>query len=204
MPHVEIPQAEIKVVILGDSHIGKTSLVTRFAEGYYRDNSRSATMGANFVNKSILSSSGIMTKIQIWDTAGVESFRAMAPSYYKNASAILVCYDASRGRETYDGMCGWLDEVRRKTENVIIAIAALKIDLVKNSNVNHHHHHLPTSAPTAAIGSSTVVPEYEVEQLADALGAIYLPTSAKTGYRLYVQQHPSILPRPNYVLLHEY
>jgi small GTP-binding protein len=73
MPHVEIPQAEIKVVILGDSHIGKTSLVTRFVEGYYRDNSRSATLGANFANRSIPSSSGVMTKVQIWDTAGVES-----------------------------------------------------------------------------------------------------------------------------------
>ena len=192
MPHVEIPQAEIKVVILGDSHIGKTSLVTRFVEGYYRDNSRSATLGANFANRSIPSSSGVMTKVQIWDTAGVESFRAMSHSYYKDASAIVVCYDASR-RETYDGMRGWLDEVRRRvapSQNVVIGIAALKIDLVKGSSssgINQHHPHLSTTAANnaAAIASSTGVPEYEVEQLADALGAIYLPTSAKTGMNVH-------------------
>lgn len=186
MPHVELPQAEIKVVILGDSHIGKTSLVTRFAEGYYRDNSRSATLGANFANRSIPSSAGVMTKVQIWDTAGVESFRAMSHSYYKDASAIIVCYDASR-RETYDGMRGWLDEVRRRvapSQNVVIGIAALKIDLVKGSSINHRHSSAAANN-TAAIASSTGVPEYEVEQLADALGAIYLPTSAKTGMNVH-------------------
>jgi len=52
MPHVELPQAEFKVVILGDTNTGKTSLVLRFAEGYYRNEARSATMGAFFYNKT--------------------------------------------------------------------------------------------------------------------------------------------------------
>ena len=152
------------MVVLGDSHIGKTSLVTRFAEGYYRENSRPATVGAFFVTKRILSSDNTATKIQIWDTAGAESFKAMAPMFYNNAAAVIVCYDVTR-RESFEGMRGWLDEVRRKVkvgEEVVLAIAALKTDLLQS-------------------GSVAEVPEYEVQQLAEALGVIYLPTSAKSG-----------------------
>lgn len=157
----------MQVVILGDSHIGKTSLVTRFAEGYYRENSRPATVGAFFVTKRIQSSDGVPTKVQIWDTAGADNFRAMAPMFYKNAAAVIVCYDVTR-RESFEGMRGWLDEVRRKVkvgEDVVVAIAALKTDLLH----------------VTGDGASNLVPEREVQQLAEALGVIYLPTSAKTN-----------------------
>lgn len=180
MPHVEKPQAEFKVVILGDSHIGKTSLVTRFAEGYYRENSRPATVGGYFVTKTILSSDNVHTKIQIWDTAGAESFRAMAPMFYKTASAIIICYDATR-RDSFDGMRLWLDEVRRKVrvgQDVVVAIAALKTDLL-TLNDNDGDRGGGGGAKKVA------VPEYEGEQLAEALGFIYLPTSAKTGFNVH-------------------
>mmetsp|Transcript_8718 Transcript_8718/g.18279 ORF Transcript_8718/g.18279 Transcript_8718/m.18279 type:complete len:319 (+) Transcript_8718:98-1054(+) len=163
MPHVEIPQAEFKVVILGDTHIGKTSLVTRFAEGYYREHSRPATVGAFFVTKRIQTSDGTTCKIQIWDTAGQKSFRAMAHMFYRNAAAAIVCYDVG-SKQSFEVMREWLDEIRRKTSDgdIIIAIAALKTDLLIGVN-----------AP------ASVVLEQEVEQLAATLGAIYVPTSAK-------------------------
>jgi len=158
------------VVVLGDSHIGKTSLVTRFAEGYYRENSRPATVGAFFVTKRIQSSDNVPTKIQIWDTAGQESFRAMAPMFYKNAAAVVVCYDVTR-RESFEGMRKWLDEVRTKVrvgEEVVVAIAALKTDLLEDDD-------------RKGSGNRAAVPEHEAEQLAEALGVLYLPTSAKTN-----------------------
>ncbi|KAL7531508.1 hypothetical protein ACHAXR_004082 [Thalassiosira sp. AJA248-18] len=158
-----------KVVILGDSHIGKTSLVTRFAEGYYRENSRPATVGsAFFVTKRIQPTSNIPTKIQIWDTAGAEHFRAMAPMFYKDAAAVIVCYDVTR-RESFEGMRVWLDEVRQRKkgagndDELVVAIAGLKTDLLQEKK-----------------NETMAVPEQEVEQLAEALGVIYLPTSAKT------------------------
>lgn len=169
MPHVEIPQAEFKVVILGDSHIGKTSLVTRFAEGYYRENSRPATVGAFFVTKRIQSTDNVPTQIHIWDTAGADNFRAMAPMFYSRASAVVVCFDSTR-RDTFEGMRRWLDEVRRKVrvgEEVVVAIAALKTDLVREG------------------GHAAAVPQREVEQLAEALGVAYFPTSAKNDTNVH-------------------
>ena len=159
------------MVILGDSNIGKTSLVTRFAEGYYREASRPATVSPHFFTKRIGCNNdhhhNVPTKIQIWDTAGADSFRAMAPMFYKNAAAVIVCYDAT-DPQSFEGMRMWLDEVRRKVNvgtDVVLAIAALKTDLLDDSNTH----------------TQMAVPEYEVKQLAEALGVIYLPTSAKTN-----------------------
>jgi len=92
----------------------------------------------------------------------------MAPMFYKNAAAIIVCYDVT-DRQSFEGMRIWLDEVRRKVkidDEVVVAIAALKTDLLQDNNGTNNR-------------IEPAVPEYEVEQLAEALGVIYLPTSAK-------------------------
>ncbi|MGK3733456.1 MAG: small GTP-binding protein, partial [Bacillariaceae sp.] len=66
----------------------------RFAEGYYRDSSRSPTVGAFFITKR-LTVQGMTAKIQIWDTAGQEQFKRLAPMYYKTAAAAIICYDVT-------------------------------------------------------------------------------------------------------------
>jgi small GTP-binding protein len=104
--------------MLGDSNAGKTSLVLRFAEGYYREGARSSTVGAFFITKRIQTSNGITCKIQIWDTAGQKQFRAMAPMYYKNAAAAIVCYDVTNP-ESYTVMREWLDELHRNVPGTL-------------------------------------------------------------------------------------
>mmetsp|Transcript_26134 Transcript_26134/g.52083 ORF Transcript_26134/g.52083 Transcript_26134/m.52083 type:complete len:290 (+) Transcript_26134:393-1262(+) len=157
MPHVELPQAEFKVVMLGDTNTGKTSLVLRFAEGYYREKSAS-TVGAFFITKRIQTRGGITCKIQIWDTAGQEQFRAMAPMYYRTAAAAIVCYDITSAK-SFRIMKDWLDELHRNIPagSIVIAIAATKKDLT----------------------SLEEVPHAEAEDLARDLGAIFVDTSAK-------------------------
>lgn len=163
MPHVELPQAEFKVVLLGDSCTGKTSLVLRFAEGYYRDTPRSSTVGAFFITKRIQTSSGITCKIQIWDTAGQAQFRPMAPMYYRSAAAAIVCYDVTSA-QSYKVMRDWLDELHRNVPagSIVIAIAPTKCDLL--------------------LRVRPAVPVNEAEALAQALGAIFVETSAKDNY----------------------
>lgn len=162
MPHVELPQAEFKIAMLGDTHTGKTSLVLRFAEGYYRDAPRSSTVGAFFITKRLQTSNGITCKIQIWDTAGQKQYRPMAPMYYKTAAAAIVCFDAV-SYESFAIMRDWLDELHRNINagSIVIAIAATKCDL----------------QPVAKILK-------EAEDLAQAVGAIFVDTSAKLNYRV--------------------
>mmetsp|Transcript_23537 Transcript_23537/g.35003 ORF Transcript_23537/g.35003 Transcript_23537/m.35003 type:complete len:564 (+) Transcript_23537:102-1793(+) len=140
MPHVELPQTEFKVVVLGDTNVGKTSLVLRFTEGYYRENSRSPTVGAFFLTKRVQTTSGITAKVQIWDTAGQAQFRKMAPIYWRNdgAAAILLCYDVSNVH-SWNVALEWLKELRYDKhvleKNIVLALVATKSDLAySNSN----------------------------------------------------------------------
>ncbi len=133
MPHVELPQTEFKVVVLGDTNVGKTSLVLRFTEGYYRENSRSPTVGAFFLTKRVQTSSGITAKVQIWDTAGQAQFRKMAPIYWRNSAAILLCYDVSNV-QSWNVALEWLKELRYDKnvleKNIVLAMVATKSDLM--------------------------------------------------------------------------
>jgi len=98
--------------------------------------------------------------------------------FYRDASAVIVCYDVS-DRGSFDEMRGWLDELRLNSSvgEVVVAIAALKADLLDNDgdNNNTNNKNMETNG---------YVPENEVEQLADTLGVIYLPTSAKNDYNV--------------------
>jgi len=156
MPHVELPQAEFKVVMLGDTNTGKTSLVLRFAEGHFRPNARAPTVGAFFITKR-LQVSNMTCKIQIWDTAGQAQFQRMGKMYYQTAAAVLICYDTT-SRSSYDCMKLWIEEVQRNISagSIVICIVATKCDL-----------------------AASVVSNEEVETLAYAMGAMFMETSAK-------------------------
>uniref|UniRef100_A0A7S2PD07 Uncharacterized protein n=1 Tax=Leptocylindrus danicus TaxID=163516 RepID=A0A7S2PD07_9STRA len=168
MPKVELPQAEFKVVILGDTCSGKTSLVLRFTEGSYI--TRSSTCGAFFITKRIQTSNGITCKVQIWDTAGQAQFRALAPMYYKTAAAAVVCYDVT-SEHSFQIMRDWVDELHQNVPagSIVLAIAATKCDLLEESDNER------------GSNKSPAVPIEEAEKMAQALGAIHITTSAKSS-----------------------
>lgn len=163
MPNVALPQAEFKVVMLGDTNVGKTSLVLRFAEGYYREEGRSATVGAFFITKRLQTTNGITCKVQIWDTAGQAQFRKMAPMYYQNAAAAIVCYDVSNPK-SFTVLKGWLEELEEKVSGeMALAIAATKSDLADEPSTRE------------------IVPASQAKELATKVGAIFIDTSARNN-----------------------
>lgn len=140
--------------MLGDTFTGKTSLALRFVEGYYRETARDATIGASFLTKR-LTVDGITNKIQIWDTAGQDQFKKLAPMYYKQSAAAIICYDFSSPK-TFQALTYWIDEIRRNAPHqLVIAICANKCDLVRNPDTS------------------------EMEQLAQDTGSMFFTTSAK-------------------------
>jgi len=160
MPHVELPQAEFKVVMLGDTQVGKTSLVMRFVEGGYREN-RSATVGAFFIMKR-LQIAGITCKVQIWDTAGQAQFRPLAKMYYSHSAAAILCYDPS-DYNSWQAVKFWLEELHRNVPagNIVLCLCACKID----------------SGPM-------VVSKEEAVELANSNGAMHVETSSKTNHHV--------------------
>lgn len=85
---------EIKLVLLGDSGVGKSSLVLRFVTQSFKPYSES-TIGASFMSK-VVELDGQTVKVQIWDTAGQEKYHSLAPMYYRGAAAAVVVYDLTR------------------------------------------------------------------------------------------------------------
>ncbi|KVI01122.1 Ran GTPase [Cynara cardunculus var. scolymus] len=97
-----------KIVLLGDSGVGKSNLLARFARNEFYSNSKS-TIGVEFQTQK-MEINGKEVKAQIWDTAGQERFRAVTSAYYRGAVGALVVYDISR-RQTFDSVGRWLHEL---------------------------------------------------------------------------------------------
>lgn len=116
-----------KVVLIGDSAVGKSNLLSRYARNEFHMNSK-ATIGVEFQTQS-MEFDGKEIKAQIWDTAGQERFRAVTSAYYRGAVGALVVYDISR-RHTFESVGRWLDELKMHSDmNVVTMLVGNKCDL---------------------------------------------------------------------------
>lgn len=116
-----------KVVLIGDSAVGKSNLLSRYARNEFHMNSK-ATIGVEFQTQS-MEFDGKEIKAQIWDTAGQERFRAVTSAYYRGAVGALVVFDISR-RHTFESVGRWLDELKMHSDmNVVTMLVGNKCDL---------------------------------------------------------------------------
>ena len=111
-----------KLVLLGDSCVGKSCLLVRFADDDFIEN-YSATIGVDFRFRSI-NHCQRKVKLQIWDTAGQERYRTITNAYYKGAEGIILCFDLFK-KQSFDNLDVWLAEVEKhgKTDVQIVVIA---------------------------------------------------------------------------------
>ncbi|KAG0749723.1 hypothetical protein G6F57_003618 [Rhizopus arrhizus] len=118
----------IKYIIVGDSGVGKSCLLLQFTDKRFYAG-RELTIGVEFGSRFITMSDGKQIKLQIWDTAGQESFRSITQSYYRGAAGALIVYDISR-RETFEHVSTWLADVRKHANpNTTIVLVGNKCDL---------------------------------------------------------------------------
>lgn len=147
----------MKVVLVGNTQVGKTCLVSRLMTGTFRASSP-ATVGAAFQDHVMTTDKGIVS-MQIWDTAGQEKYRSLAPMYYRNAHAAILVFDVTN-KESYEALEQWANNLEEKTTTEIkLFIAGNKCDL-----------------------DNRQVTEEEAREFSFKRGAIaYVETSAKTG-----------------------
>ncbi|XP_010999992.1 PREDICTED: ras-related protein RABA5d-like [Populus euphratica] len=105
-----------KIVIIGDSAVGKSNLLSRYARNEFNLHSK-ATIGVEFQTQT-MEIDGKEVKAQIWDTAGQERFRAVTSAYYRGAVGALIVYDISR-RTTFDSIGRWLDELQTHSDTTV-------------------------------------------------------------------------------------
>ncbi|KZV40513.1 hypothetical protein F511_40145 [Dorcoceras hygrometricum] len=116
-----------KVVLIGDSGVGKTNLLSRFSRNEFSQSSKS-TIGVEFATRSIQVDDKVV-KAQIWDTAGQERYRAITSAYYRGAVGALIVYDVTR-HVTFENVERWLKELRGHTDmNIVIMLVGNKADL---------------------------------------------------------------------------
>ncbi|CAL8336759.1 RAB11a, member RAS oncogene family, like [Gadus morhua] len=129
-----------KVVLIGDSGVGKSNLLSRFTRNEFNLESKS-TIGVEFATRS-LQVEGKTVKAQIWDTAGQERYRAITSAYYRGAVGALLVYDIAK-HLTYENTERWLKELRDHADNNIV------IMLVGNKSDLRHLRAVPTDEAKA-------------------------------------------------------
>lgn len=115
-----------KVVILGDSSTGKTSIATRYVNEKF-EQIQESTIGASFLKKDVLANN-CKVSYEIWDTAGQERYRSLAPMYYRNAKLALVVFDITH-KNSFLSAIEWIKEIKENSENTLIALLGNKCDL---------------------------------------------------------------------------
>ncbi|OHT01535.1 Ras-related protein Rab-31 [Tritrichomonas foetus] len=118
---------EFKIIILGDSGVGKTSIIQRYSLKQYNESNES-TIGASFFTNRIDTPHG-SALVSIWDTAGQEHYRSLIPTYSRGAHAALFCYDVT-SNTSFASLDRWIDDIKNfAPEDISIFIAGTKCDL---------------------------------------------------------------------------
>ena len=124
---------KLKVVIVGDSGVGKSNLIKRFTSNEFNANSK-ATVGVEFLSKSYKINDKIF-KIEMWDTAGQERYKSITSAYYKGAKGAFVVYDITR-EKTFKDIDKWITELKENgNEDMIIILIGNKLDLENSREV---------------------------------------------------------------------
>ena len=150
----------LKVVLIGESGTGKTSIIQRFAYKLFDDNCASS-ISSQYITKTIeLSDINKTIRFDIWDTAGQERYRSMLKLFYKDAHVILFVYDITSLKSFEELKKFWINQAMENCpKNTLFGIVANKSDLYINSQV----------------------PRKDVLELANKIGAIFQIASAKSG-----------------------
>ena len=147
-----------KVVLVGESGVGKTSIITQFIDQTFQEDQQSTT-GGTFSTKSVICDNGKTLKFEIWDTAGQERYRSLTKMFYKDANAAVLVYDITRKDSFEELQNYWSQQIKESSPpNIILAIAANKSDLI----------------------SQEAVEEEKAREFANELGAIFVSTTATT------------------------
>ena len=147
-----------KILLLGDSTVGKTCFLLRYVDDSFLD-LHMATIGLDYRLKTLILEEQKIVKIQLWDTAGQDKFRAITRNYYKGASGIILIFDVTNIK-SYENIKKWINEIKEEiSEKVSIVLIGNKIDNVQERKISKE----------------------QGEKLANEIGIKFFETSAKTG-----------------------
>ena len=148
-----------KIVLLGESGVGKTSIISQFIEQTFQEDLQSSS-GGTFSSKSFEYENGKILKFEIWDTAGQERYRSLTKMFYKDANAAVLVYDITRKITFEELQSYWIEQIKESApSNIILSVVANKNDLITDEEVD----------------------EGKAREYANEIGAFFCTTSAKNS-----------------------
>ena len=148
----------LKILLLGDSEVGKSCFLMRYSENVFIEN-YITTIGLDYKLKTIKLDSGKTIKVQLWDTAGQDKYRTIAKNYYKGSHGILLLYDITK-QSSFDNIREWVRDIREEvSQKAIIFLIGNKIDMEEKRKI----------------------PKEKGEELAEEFKIPFFEASAKSG-----------------------
>ena len=160
MSDAEEYEMMIKVILIGDSGVGKTNIMSKYLKNQFMENSK-ATVGVEFGSK-LFNHQGHKIKAQIWDTAGQEKYKAITGAYYKGSKGAFIVYDITR-KDTFASIERWVNDLKATSD------PKLTIILIGNKN---------------DLDDKREVSKDQGEEKAKSFGCAFLETSALSGDNL--------------------
>jgi len=150
----------IKLLLLGDSSVGKTSILNKYIANKFIENNI-ATLGVEYMDKTV-DYNNFKIKLQIWDTSGEEKYRSITKSYYKNAEGLLVIFDITN-EESFNHVKNWINEAKDNNSDIKIILVGNKLDFENERKVT----------------------EERAKKFAENNSLQYFETSAKNGKNIH-------------------
>ena len=156
----KVNEYEVKICLLGDVNVGKTSIASRFCKNSFNENYIN-TIGGAYQQQNVVLNNGTKMKLHIWDTSGQDRFRSMTNLYYRDAQVAILTYDVTN-EQSLDSLNYWLNELNDKVdqENMLLFLAGNKCDVDS---------------------SEKKVPISQGKKFAEDHNMTFFETSAKTG-----------------------
>jgi len=158
--------SQIKVVLIGESGVGKTSIIRQYIDGIF-DNNFQSTIGGSFCTKNIHFGKKLI-KLEIWDTAGQEKFRSLSKMFYTNSKIVILVFDLMVKTSLEEVKNYWFGKVKETTgDDVVLAVVGNKVDAYDERDKNED-----------------AVEEGEGRKFANGINALYFETSAKNHIQI--------------------
>ena len=127
-----------KVVLVGETGVGKTSIISQFIDQVFEEELQTST-GGSFSSKEIFFDNGKSLKLEIWDTAGQERYRSLTKIFYKNSSCAILVYDITK-KQTFDELKNyWIGQIKESApKDIMLAIVGNKEDLLDKEQVDEN------------------------------------------------------------------
>ena len=168
------PEA-IKVVLVGESGVGKTSIISQFTSHKF-DAHKETSLSAQFISKTVdFQDIGKSIKFDIWDTVGQEKYRALAEIFYRDAKVIVFVYDITTAYSFEELKKYWYQETKTKsTGKPLLAVVANKIDLYSEQNVSNNDGKAFAEEIGAIFQTTSALSDSGISTLFDNIGKTYL------------------------------